>query len=485
MSAFAPIIGFTLFLVLFLVVGTLVARRSAGSREEYLLGGRSNGKFVVGLSAGAAAASGFIMVGAVGSGYTMGLAAVLFPLSWLLGDLLFWQFFPRRLYNTATHYNCFTVPALLDAKTADRSAMSVRRIAGFLVVVLIGLYATAQLLAAGKTVSGAFDVDLTVGVVIAAVVILLYCAKGGLKSSIINNFIQAIIILLTTVTMLTVVLVMAGGPVAAFEQIEALDPALVSFGNLGGLMLAGLVLGWAATAFGFDLSSPQFLVRLFSGKSDDEVTASKWVYLSFMQIAWISMSLFGLMLNLFLPDLADPEQGLAEFSATYFNPWLVGIVMGGIFSAIASTLDAQLLVISSAFTEDLFPKFFTRLIRRFGSVVQTSIPVLVAGVLIVMATNAGTTVFDLIILSASALAGAFTPIVLVVVFGWKTSAFALKASMLAGFFVCVVWRVLGYSDVLLETLPGMLTGLLVHALVVMGSKVKQSQHEKGENSNAL
>ncbi|NIB45110.1 hypothetical protein HBA55_36365 [Pseudomaricurvus alkylphenolicus] len=485
MDAFGSIVGFTLFLVLFLVVGTLVARRSAGSREEYLLGGRSNGKFVVGLSAGAAAASGFIMVGAVGAGYTMGLAAVLFPLSWLLGDLLFWQFFPRRLYNTAKHYNCFTVPALLDAKTADRSVMSVRRIAGLLVVVLIGLYATAQLLAAGKTVSGAFNIDLTWGVVIAAVVILLYCAKGGLKSSIINNFIQAIIILLTTVIMLTVVLVMAGGPVAAFEQVEALDPGLVSFSSLSGVMLAGLVLGWAATALGFDLSSPQFLVRLFSGKSDTDVNASKWVYLSFMQVAWISMSLFGLMLNLFLPGLADPEQGLAEFSATFFSPLLVGIVMGGIFSAIASTLDAQLLVISSALSEDLFPKFFTRLMQRFGTIVQTSIPVLVAGVLIVLATNAGTTVFDLIILSASMLAGAFSPILLVVVFGWKTNALALKAGMMSGFLVCAAWRILGYSDVLLETLPGLVAGLLVHALVVTLCKEAPDANKERVNPNAV
>ncbi|MCP6612821.1 sodium:proline symporter, partial [Klebsiella pneumoniae] len=43
-----------------------------------------------------------------------------------------------------------------------------------------------------------------------------------------------------------------------------------------------------------------------------------------------------------------------------FNPWLVGIILAAILAAVMSTLSCQLLVCSSALTEDLYKGFIRK-----------------------------------------------------------------------------------------------------------------------------
>ena len=67
-------LSFSIFLVLFLGIGAWAASRSTGTENDYLLGGRSFGKWMVGLSAGATGNTSFILIAAVGLGYTQGVA---------------------------------------------------------------------------------------------------------------------------------------------------------------------------------------------------------------------------------------------------------------------------------------------------------------------------------------------------------------------------------------------------------------------------
>ncbi len=73
-----------------------IGRKHASKNSEDDLANRDLNKWLVGLSAGATANSGFIVTGAVGLGYTFGTQWIMLPLSWLVGDLIFWKFFPLQ-----------------------------------------------------------------------------------------------------------------------------------------------------------------------------------------------------------------------------------------------------------------------------------------------------------------------------------------------------------------------------------------------------
>lgn len=50
-----------------------------------------------------------------------------------------------------------------------------------------------------------------------------------------------------------------------------------------------------------------------------------------------------------------------ELTKILFNPWIVGIILAAILAAVMSTLSCQLLVCSSALTEDLYKGFIRKM----------------------------------------------------------------------------------------------------------------------------
>ena len=249
----------------------------------------------VGLSAGATGNSGFIMLGAAGMGYTMGLSGLIMPLAWFLGDLTFWSFFPEKFNRIARDRDCSTIPELLSSGIPGSGSLAIRRFAGLLIVVLIGAYTAAQFSAAAKTLNVFFDLDMNIGIIVSALAILAYCTTGGLRASLWTDVVQAIIMLAIITGMLAVAYVAAGGVSAVHEGLYSIDPTLTKFtGTFTAWTLIAFVLGYASAGFGFGISQPQIMVRLLAGRSPEKVRKAKWIYIFFIQYTWICMALFGM-----------------------------------------------------------------------------------------------------------------------------------------------------------------------------------------------
>ena len=203
-------------------------------------------------------------------------------------------------------------------------------------------------------------------------------------------------------------------------------------------------------------------------KSPEETIKAKWIYLGFMQLTWITMSLFGLVMTVLLPDIADPEQALPLFARDFLHPVFAGAVVAGIFAAVASTLDAQLLVLSSCIGVDLMPGMYRRMTQKFGvnyHVVVTILVTLITGAFAIFIVS-NTTVFNLIIFSASVLGATFGFAMLIKVMQWRSTPLAIATGVAAALLVTVGWRVYGLSQYMLEGFPGFLAGLIAHQLVV-------------------
>jgi len=97
------------------------ARRESREGRDGLAGQKLN-RWLVGLSAGTTANSGFIVTAAVGLGYSFGLLWMLLPISWLLGDLVFWYLFPARINRLGRESKATTLSELLCAGLKGPSA---------------------------------------------------------------------------------------------------------------------------------------------------------------------------------------------------------------------------------------------------------------------------------------------------------------------------------------------------------------------------
>ena len=142
------------------ILGTFLAawkgRRDAAADAEADITKQCLNRWLVGLSAGATANSGFVVTGAVGLGYAYGVYWLLLPLAWFAGDLVFWRFFPHRLNAYAARSSATTLSNLIGYGLKGRGARALTLICTVLVVVCMGGYTMAQWVAGQKFVDGAF-----------------------------------------------------------------------------------------------------------------------------------------------------------------------------------------------------------------------------------------------------------------------------------------------------------------------------------------
>ena len=144
------------------------------------------------------------------------------------------------------------------------------------------------------------------------------------------------------------------------------------------------------------------------------------------------------------------------FTQVLFNPWVAGFLLAAILAAIMSTIDSQLLVCSSALTEDFYKSLFRRNATDAELVWVGRLSVVgIALVATLLAYNPESTVLDLVGYAWAGFGAAFGPIVLLSLFWPRLTRNGAAAGLILGAVTVVVWKQLegGIFD-LYEIVPG-------------------------------
>lgn len=463
MSAAGHGISLTVFAItivlafVFSVLGRVRARHTGG---ESVSSQRLN-RWLVGLSAGATANSGFVVTGAVGLGYTAGVHGIALPLAWLLGDLVFWAFFPKRINRTGHRVGANTVADLITASLDRGKARTIRRLIAVVVIACLSGYTAAQWIAGQKFVTGAFGLPAESALFIFAAMIVSYTVIGGFRGSVYTDSYQAVLRLAATTVALIAVALSASGDYAEFSaRIAAAGPDFLAlFPGMTVGAACAFVAGYAAAALGFGLGQPQVLTRYISASSAEEAQKAKWIYIFFVQYTWIAMTGFGVILRGVMPDLPDAETGLAAFFAAKMPPVLTGIIIADIFATIAATANSLIVAMAQSARFDL--------VGTHGKSERTSllIPAIVVGAgTMILSYVINGTVVTLALSSVAIMGAGLAPSVLAQVLDWRPTFAAIVLSIVTGTLTAIAWKFAGADSVLNEALPGMLAGGAVHAV---------------------
>ncbi|MHC4172818.1 MAG: sodium:solute symporter family transporter, partial [Planctomycetota bacterium] len=221
---------------------------------------------------------------------------------------------------------------------------------------------------------------------------------------------------------------------------------------------------WGLGYFG----QPHILVRFMSVKSLEKLSKSMaiaiiWVFLSLggaVAVGFIGIAMFENLSG------GQEEKVFIYMIRELFNPWFGGILLAAIFSAIMSTIDSQLLVLSSALSED----FYLKSIRRKasdkeiiwvgrGCVVLTSI------IALIIAFVSNETILEIVSFAWAGFGAAFGPLILFALFSRKTTWQSALAGMVTGTAVLVLWKQVELSDTMYEIVPGFIANCLTILLV--------------------
>ena len=168
----------------------------------------------------------------------------------------------------------------------------------------------------------------------------------------------------------------------------------------------------------------------------------------------------GLCARLLLPELGsfDPELALPLRALELFPAILVGLILAGVFSAVISTADSQIISCIASLSRDVLG-FKDKALKQ-----TKALTLLLTAFILVIALFAPGNVFSLVIVAWSGLASAFASMLILLVFKRPISERLAIIMSLSGLVVVVIWRLFGLEYYVVDVLPGMFMGFLVYGL---------------------
>ncbi len=467
-------LALTAFLItlLFPVLVGLMALLRTKSQSDFFIGGRSMSAFVVGLSAISSGRSSWLVLGLSGVAYVSGTSAIWAIVGYIAVEA--WQFIylGRKLRNETQRMDSITLLDYFESKYKDKSGLL--RITGVIIIgIFITAYVAAQFNAGAKSLSTALNIDFILSLAISGLLIMVYMVLGGYVAVAYNDVVRAVIMLIGLIVLPIAGIIQVGGFGILNEMLHQLNPEFLDVFSIG----AGAIIGFLGIGLGSP-GQPHIVVRYMSIKDPRKLKLSAIYGTCWNILLGLGAICIGLIGRILVPDIdslpdADPEMIYLAMSSEYFGPVLYGLLVGGVFAAILSTADSQLLVVASTFARDLYEKVIAgkREIDEKKKLYLSRLVLIFSGVAaLFLAYLAQDLVFWLVLFAWGGLGAAFGPALIMSLFWKKTTRNGILAGMIAGALITIVWwRWLKESTGIYELIPGFFGALLIIVIVSLAA----------------
>ena len=480
------IASFALYTSVIVLIGLYSARFARRSDEDFFLAGRSLGPWVAGLSASASSESGWVTLGLVGWAFTNGVQAYWIIPGCLLGYLFNWFVLAGRMSARAKALQALTLPDFFAFSFRERVPL-LRFLSVIVILVAMLLYVSAQLAAAGKAFSTAFErLDYSYGVLIGAGIVLLYTVSGGFRAVCWTDFLQALLMVATLVVFPAYLLLEHGGYGFVTQRLSSVVPEGGQAGdllrfipNMVGPALLGFLLGQGALGINFGYpGQPHVLVRFLALKDRKDarvagVVAFVWglfVYWGAVTIGLFARAMAAAGESWTAAITEDSEVGLVVSAMHLLPGALSGLVLAAVLAAICSTADSQLVVAASSGANDLYARLVKKGQPGAHPWVNRLFVAALGIIAILLVFESRVKVYEYVLSYGWAILGAsFGPQVILLLL-WKRASYAgCLAGMLVGFVTAILWKTVfdnHVGDVEIYNLPlAFVLALIINVVV--------------------
>ncbi len=328
-------------------------KRASGSfLNEYFLGSRSMGGFVLAMTLTATYISASSFIGGPGAAYKYGLGWVLLAMIQLPAIWLSLGVLGKKFAILARRYNAVTLNDMLFARYQSRLLVWLASLS--LLVAFVGAM-TVQFIGGARLLETAAGIPYDTGLLIFGVSIALYTAYGGFRASVLNDTMQGMVMLIGTI----VLLVgrdprRRGGVGHAVETLQSIDVKLVSPQGAEDILSPTFMASfWVLVCFGV-IGLPHTAVRCISYKDSKAVHRGIIIGTIVVAILMFGMHLAGALGRAVIPDLTVPDLVIPTLMVKVLPPFAAGIFLAAPMAAIMSTINAQLLQSSATIIKDLY-----------------------------------------------------------------------------------------------------------------------------------
>ncbi|MCH9754041.1 MAG: sodium/proline symporter PutP [Alphaproteobacteria bacterium] len=454
------------------LIGAIASKRTK-TTSDYLLGNRSLDTYTTAFGVGASDMSGWLMMALPGAILISGASTLWMIIGLIGGAYLNWRLVGNRLRNYTEKYgNALTIPCYLSNRFKD-DTNSIRVATGIILLIFFTVYTSSGLIACSIIVQNEFNIDYHYSLLISAIIIVIYTSIGGFIAISWIDVFQGILMLIAIIAVPVVAIHHFGGIEETFDTL-ALNNINFSnpFKGNDAISITSMV-GWGLGYFG----QIHILLRFMSAKSSKVIDNSRKICMTWMILALAGAAFVGLFgTALFAQNpLENPETVFFKSADLLFPTWASGILLAAVFSAIMSTVSAQLLASSSAIVEDISLQFSkkdftdkTRLVLNRTAVLF----IMIAATTI--AYNPKSNILSIVAYAWAGLGASFGPVIIMSLYWKNMTKLGAVFGIITGGLVVILWKNLaGYHELfsIYEIIPAFICSCIA---VLIGSKLETS-----------
>ena len=469
------------YLLSTLALGVVGYRQQNNTPDAYFLADRKIGTIVLFFTLIGTNFSSFFFLGFAGAGYRIGISY--YPMMSLGAGLIALSFYVigNRVWLLGKEKGFITPSELIEYCCRSQTLKLI-----FLAVMVIFTlpYLALQPIGAGYLLENLTNGQISyfVGASILTLVIVFYVFLGGMKSVALTDVLQGILMFILIIVALLTVANSLGGISQANLTVYQLKPELFLREGANNFFTKPKWFSYMLLWFLCVPMFPQMFMRFYLPKTSDSLKVSAILYPLVTTIMFICPVLIGMWGHINFPDLVakDTDQILPMMLAEYTPYWVASLVMVGALAAFMSTLDSQLLALSSMLTRDIYISYLRpQASLKEQTIIGRVLIVILAIIGLIIALNPPDTILDLATESFTGLAVLF-PTVIAALYGRNISSLSCIISILLGEAMLI-----GFQKELIPSawtfgfLP-VVPIVVVSSLIIVVGTVMSKNEEKGQ-----
>lgn len=328
--------------------------RSDNFMEEYFIGSRGMGGFVLAMTLVATYTSASSFIGGPGVAYKMGLGWVLLamiqvPTAWLTLGVL-----GKKFAIVARRIGAVTVNDVFRARYESPAVViagSVSLLAFFVAAM------TAQFIGGARLFQGMTGLSYNTGLAIFAVTVIVYTTVGGFRAVALTDALQGVVMIVGTTALLFGIVSIGGGMENVIATLRDIDPDLITPHGPDGFISKPFILSfWVLVCLGV-VGLPHTAVRCMGYRDSRSMHGAMVIGTFVLAFVMLGMHLCGALGRAVVPGIEVGDTIMPILSLKVLPPVVAGIFLAGPLAGVMSTIDSQLILASATIVKDIYVNY--------------------------------------------------------------------------------------------------------------------------------
>ncbi|MEM1510184.1 MAG: sodium/pantothenate symporter [Zestosphaera sp.] len=361
-----------IYIIMLYVIGYWSYRKSLRLPNfllEYFTASRELGALMLALTTATAYLSAGSFIGGPGTAFRLGLGWVLLAMTQLPTMWLVLGVIGKKIAIVARRIKAITLVDILRERYENN--VLVVFMSSIAIVVFMIAAITAQAIGGAtiyETLTGLrYDVSLT----IFFITVVVYTVIGGYRAVAYTDLLQGAVMTIGAIALVTYPIISAGGLENIMRKLIEININYVTpYGATGGLNPLWVTSFFVLVGIGV-IGLPYVSVKALTYRDSKSLHNGILIGTIVSALMLLCMHLAGVIAAYYVPEITRGDLAIPALTVKAVPPVLAGIILAAPLSAILTTVDSQLILVSSAVVKDIYvnlvnPKASEKTLRRLS-----------------------------------------------------------------------------------------------------------------------